>query len=80
MASDGSWVSMDVKSSRKEMNELKENQGSCLACILTIWIQNLPVATSASSIQQGYAETLVSEPREDKMDGADEEKADEGVN
>jgi hypothetical protein len=79
MASDGSRVSIDVKSSMKEMNELKENQGSCLACILTIWIQNPPV-TGASNIQPGYTETLVSEPREDEMDGADEEKADEGVN
>jgi hypothetical protein len=80
MASDSSWVSVDVKSSMKEMNELKENQGSCLAYILTIWTQNLPVATSASSIQPGYTETLVSEPREEEMDGADEEKVDEGVN
>jgi hypothetical protein len=79
MASDGSWVSIDVKSSMKEMNELKENQGSCLACILTIWIQN-PQVTGASNIQSGYTETLVSEPREEEMDGADEEKVDEGVN
>lgn len=43
------------------------------------WIQNLPV-TDASNIQPGYTETLVAEPVEEEMDGADEEMVDEGVN